>query len=55
MYKKTETQQNRGNNNYRGTICVVGKKGSYSIPTKLLQKQPIQQHLLYKEFWNCSI
>ena len=49
MYKKTETQQKRT------TIRVVGKKGSYSIPTKLLQKQPIQQHLLYKEYWNCSI
>lgn len=46
MYKKTETQQNRN------TIRVVGKKGSYSIPIKLLQRQPIQQQTLYEEYWN---
>lgn len=45
MYKKTETQQKRT------TIRVVGKKGSYSIPVKFLQKQPIQQQALYEEYW----
>lgn len=45
MYKKTEAQQKRN------IIRVVGKKGSYSIPAKLLQKQPIQQQTLYEEYW----
>lgn len=32
-------------------VVVVGKKGSYSFPTKLLQKQPIKQEKLYQEYW----
>lgn len=46
MFKKIETQQKRD------TIRVVGKKGSYSIPVKILHKQPIQQQTLYEEYWN---
>lgn len=32
-------------------IVVQGKKGSYSFPMKLLQKQPIKQEKLWKEYW----
>ena len=32
-------------------IVVQGKKGSYSVPVKFLQKQPIKQEKLWKEYW----
>ena len=39
----------KNTNNKR--VVVVGNKGSYSVPVKLLQKQPIKQERLYEEFW----
>lgn len=43
----------KSTNNKR--VVVAGKKGSYSVPAKLLQKQPIKQEKLYEEFWKCII
>lgn len=40
----------KSTNNKR--VVVAGKKGSYSIPVKLLQKQPIKQEKLYAEYWS---
>lgn len=39
----------KSTNNKR--VVVVGKKGSYAIPSKLLKQQPIKQEKLYQEYW----
>ena len=41
---KTTTQNKR--------IVVKGKKGSYTIPSKLLKQQSVKQEKLYEEYWN---
>ena len=32
-------------------IVIQGKKGSYNIPVKFLNQQPVRQEKLYEEFW----
>lgn len=32
-------------------IVVQGKKGSYTLPTKLLKQIPVKQEKLYEEYW----